>query len=822
MKATLNGTHSPHDTAPALEPKTEVSAGINPVAPFLPDSQVDHADNADMDDLFGDDAGDAPTLDAPISEQSASESTQKVPETQFPESKPETADPMDISPGAQDVPVKSEEPSSQTVDNAPTKPMHELSIQTQQSSPSHLPAHSTAPIDHEMQDTPSSGKVRAREDDDEEEARYAKRTKTEETDSEGAKPRAPEQPVVSAQTSVNGVAQPEQSSMASQASQPSQTPAGDIGVQAAVDFEPWPTSPMTQAQHKFLLERIRNTKKIKSSSAFREPVNPEALGIPAYRTIVTNPMDLSTMESKLKEGRYPRVRDFMEDLDLIINNSVLFNSTTHPVTLAGFDMRQYFLRGMYKMPRGAEEPAKPKAKKPGVAQKVSRPKPAPPARSSVPPPTAASPQDPWPLTQDGLPVIRRDSSSINDRPKREIHRPPPKDLPYNNAKPKKKKYQQELRFCESVLAEIMKPKYHKIAYPFKVPVDPVALNIPSYLKIIKKPMDFGTIEKNLKAGQYQKASDFYNDAQLVFKNCFTFNPEGDEVNRMGKDLQRVFDDLWAEKADWLAVHAPASDNQSPGSDYSEDEAEEAEDEPVDPKIAEIQRQIQELNETAQALLASKRSSPAHTAPKKKSSKPAAPKKKTSLAVPPPPKPLKSKPKKALAPLSFREKQEISEGIQTLGEEEMRRAVQIIKNGCPHLRDVNDDEMEIDMDDISDDTLRELYKFIKSTRAPVSKSSIPDDDFEPPRPSHKAQPGKPKKNKPMGKKEQEESIRRIEEQLGNFTKAGGAGAGAGGGYSASPPGKTFDGRSVHAFTDDAAANDDESSDDESSGSESEEE
>jgi len=233
------------------------------------------------------------------------------------------------------------------------------------------------------------------------------------------------------------------------------------------------------------------------------------------------------------------VREFMEDLDLIIHDSFLFNGKDHPVTQAGYNMRAYFLKGMGKMPKaGVEEPAKQvKPKKPVVATSIPKPR-----RESrvvtstvksptAPTPVAASPQAAWPLNADGVPVIRRDSSSTNDRPKREIHRPPPKDLPYSHSKPKKKKYAQELRFCESVLTEMMKPKYAKFAYPFLAPVDPVALNIPSYLKIIKKPMDFGTIEKNLKANQYQTAKDFYNDAQLVFQNCYKFNPEGDRSTR---------------------------------------------------------------------------------------------------------------------------------------------------------------------------------------------------------------------------------------------------------------------------------------------------
>jgi hypothetical protein len=36
-------------------------------------------------------------------------------------------------------------------------------------------------------------------------------------------------------------------------------------------------------------------------------------------------------------------------------------------------------------------------------------------------------------------------------------------------------------------------KNHKTAWPFKEPVDPVALNIPNYFEIIKEPMDLQTV-----------------------------------------------------------------------------------------------------------------------------------------------------------------------------------------------------------------------------------------------------------------------------------------------------------------------------------------
>jgi len=808
-QASVNGNHTTKDTSappPAVEtailPTTQVSGGIDGVAQFLPDSQQD------TNSLFGDSdmgatsvghATEAPTSDvrdvpATLEELSTAqdaslESTQNVPETQL-VAKEETSqypspDVMDTSADASTEvkPVKSSAP--------PTKPMHELTIQTNPDlgATRTTATQSPAIVDREMEDAPSSGKVRPREDD-EDEVPDAKRTKTEDESMGQVDFKVPEVPTHSDQINGNGVPSAPGSSSAQEPS----------GVHNAVDFEDWPLAPMNNAQNKFLLERIRNTKKIKVSLAFKDPVDHVALGIPTYPEIVTKPMDLSTMENKLKENKYAHIREFMSDLDQMVENSELFNNKQHPVTQAGYNLRAYFLKGMGKMPRGGiDEPSKPpKAKKPTVntaskPRRESRVAPPPVRSPAVPTPTTATSSGAWPL-QDGVPVIRRDSSSALDRPKREIHRPS-KDLPYSSAKPRKKKYQQELKFCESILMELTKPKYQGVSFPFMTPVDPVALNIPSYLTIIKKPMDFGTIEKNLKNGAYQSAKDFHKDALLVFQNCYKFNPEGDAVNKMGHEFEYIFEKLWDEKEAWLAQHAPAPE-QSPDPYSDEEDEEEDEEEEADPAQAQflaIQQQIAELNQTAQALLqkqkGTKRASPKASSKKKKT---AAPKSKASLPLSVPPPASKSRQSKARtkqpAPLSFHQKQEISEGISTLGDADMRKAVQIIRNGCPHLANVNDDEMELDMDEINDDTLRELFRFIKSIRGPKG-GVVADDDFEPPRQISKQATSRPKKNKPMGKTEQEDNMRKIQEKLQSFQ--GGAS-----GSSQSPAGKLF----VHARDD----------------------
>ncbi|KAF2639416.1 Bromodomain-containing protein [Massarina eburnea CBS 473.64] len=796
----VNGNSKPVDVAPTIDPVVNVSSGIEGVGELLGHQQ-------DTSSLFGGsdagmpsalDAVEAPTSDmreeivpdASAPTQTSGESTQEVLETQI-ESTETQADDSDVKQSLPDASAIKTDPTP-----PPTKDMTDLSLETQQLQTS------PATADQEMEDAPPSGKVRPREDDSEDEQedeRDSKRARTQEDTDMKADVTSP----------VN-VEQPDSKIAAAPASV-STTPAPSQGasvVQTAVGYKEWPSSPMTEHQRKFLLERIRNTKKIKVSLAFKDPVDPVGLGIPTYFEFVKQPMDLSTIEAKLKEGKYAYVADFMADFDQIITNSELFNSSNHPITQQGYNMRQYFLKGTDRLPSASQgdEPAKASkpVKKPSAAVSKQR------RESRVVSNTAKSPTAPtataaasasevWPLGPDGMPLIRRESTT--DRPKREIHKPS-KDLPYNTAKPRKKKYQHELKFCESVLAELMKPKYSIFSFPFMAPVDPVALNIPSYLKIIKKPMDFGTIEKNLKEGQYQSAKDFHADAQLVFTNCYKFNPDGDEVNRMGKRLEELFSGLWKEKADWLAQHAPEAGPPSPGSSDEDDEEEEEEADPAQAQILAIQQQIAQLNETAQQLLQQKRkgSSPKVPSSKKKSApKPAAQhkRKNTQLSVPPPPKSTKQKVRsRPMAPLSYGQKQEISDGISTLGDADMRKAVQIIRNGCPNLAATNDDEMELDMDEINDDTLRDLLKFIKSVRGP--KAAVADDDYDPPRPTYNKAPAKAKKNKPMGKTEQEDSLRRIQEKMQSFN-------GQASGSSQSPP-----------------ANQGESSEEESSGSESEEE
>jgi len=58
---------------------------------------------------------------------------------------------------------------------------------------------------------------------------------------------------------------------------------------------------------------------------FLEPVDVDGLNIPEYLQIVKEPMDLSTIELKLKGGKYQTPAQFHQDVIKIFHNSYLFN-----------------------------------------------------------------------------------------------------------------------------------------------------------------------------------------------------------------------------------------------------------------------------------------------------------------------------------------------------------------------------------------------------------------------------------------------------------------------------------------------------------------
>ncbi|XP_072952289.1 transcription factor GTE9-like isoform X2 [Typha angustifolia] len=99
----------------------------------------------------------------------------------------------------------------------------------------------------------------------------------------------------------------------------------------------------------------------------------------------------------------------------------------------------------------------------------------------------------------------------------------------------------KIRQCSNILMKLMN---HPFGWVFNHPVDPVKLNIPDYFSIISKPMDLGTIRHNLASKLYNSTHQFAADVRLTFSNAMQYNPPGNEVHNMAKELDDIFSSAW--------------------------------------------------------------------------------------------------------------------------------------------------------------------------------------------------------------------------------------------------------------------------------------
>ncbi|WZZ01734.1 hypothetical protein YC2023_074062 [Brassica napus] len=111
-----------------------------------------------------------------------------------------------------------------------------------------------------------------------------------------------------------------------------------------------------------------------------------------------------------------------------------------------------------------------------------------------------------------------------------------------------------MKQCDTLLKKLWS---HPHSWVFQAPVDVVKLNIPDYLTIIKHPMDLGTIKKNLASGVYSSPHEFAADVRLTFTNAMTYNPPGHDVHIMGDILSKLFEARWKAIEKKLPVTLPA-------------------------------------------------------------------------------------------------------------------------------------------------------------------------------------------------------------------------------------------------------------------------
>ncbi|KAM7390993.1 hypothetical protein PAMP_021711 [Pampus punctatissimus] len=100
----------------------------------------------------------------------------------------------------------------------------------------------------------------------------------------------------------------------------------------------------------------------------------------------------------------------------------------------------------------------------------------------------------------------------------QLTNPPPPEVT-NPTKPGRKTNQ--LQYMQNVVVKTLWK--HQFAWPFYQPVDAIKLCLADYHKVIKNPMDMGTIKKRLENNYYWSASEAMQDFNTMFTNCYIYN-----------------------------------------------------------------------------------------------------------------------------------------------------------------------------------------------------------------------------------------------------------------------------------------------------------
>uniref|UniRef100_A0A0A9E128 GTE913 n=1 Tax=Arundo donax TaxID=35708 RepID=A0A0A9E128_ARUDO len=261
---------------------------------------------------------------------------------------------------------------------------------------------------------------------------------------------------------------------------------------------------------------------------------------------------------------------------------------------------------------------------------------------------------------------------------------------------------------------------HNWGGPFLAPVDVVKYNIPDYFDIIKQPMDLGTVKKKMNAGMYATPRDFAADVRLTFSNAMTYNPINNDVHVMAKTLSSTFETRWKliEKKLPQPDEKPSQPDEKP---------------PV--------REPTKKNATKRS--ATEKEDPTKKKPSKKSASKKDIFQKEDLEDNPvlQPKKRKASPLVQDAPLvdavvptgkkmmTNEQKYELSARLQSYGALIPDHVVEFIRSHADDC-DADEEELELDMDALGDDTLFELQKLLDDyDRVNQSRNLTAEDPHE---------------------------------------------------------------------------------------------
>lgn len=276
---------------------------------------------------------------------------------------------------------------------------------------------------------------------------------------------------------------------------------------------------------------------------------------------------------------------------------------------------------------------------------------------------------------------------------------------------------------------------------FLMPVDAITLRVPHYSAIVDLPMDLGTVKHSLDRGLYSDPHAFATDMRLVFRNAMTFNilPEA-PVHEAARDLHVKLQDqlkgLWKHAAggtlagakvrvgglkrdadldfDGGTKRGKVTNGKGAGKKSGKGKKCPRDDEistlpsgtgmvPV-ADLINMQRQMESMQATIAAL--QKQASQTEVQVQMNME--------LGVGTATPSAYSSSKVPRFAKPLTFDEKEALSDDINALPPDKLAHVVKIVQESMP-LRGRHDDgEIEVDIETLDNDTLRHLQKYVKAS------------------------------------------------------------------------------------------------------------
>lgn len=258
-----------------------------------------------------------------------------------------------------------------------------------------------------------------------------------------------------------------------------------------------------------------------------------------------------------------------------------------------------------------------------------------------------------------------------------------------------------MRRCGQILTKLMK---HRFGWVFNKPVDVVGLGLHDYHKIVKQPMDLGSVKSKLERKAYLSPLDFASDVRLTFGNAMLYNPKGQDVYYMSEQLLSLFNEMFnpafrkfeneieqARHRQWPLAPVPAPSRTA----KKPDDAVRTQATHLEPPAAQIPVPMPTPVPAPAPILS-----------------PSLPRSSGKL-----PKPrAKDKVKRAM---SFEEKAKLGMNLVNVPPERMEQLVNIIRKRNPQMAQDGDD-IELDIEAVDTETLWELDRFVSNYKKMESK------------------------------------------------------------------------------------------------------